>query len=154
MLIVENVATELDINTLQFSCPEQVTILSYTHRVYEAPLSDKSKPLIKKWSDSIKTVNKELEKNNRQASIIDHSIRGISDLISNNFTTPDKKNISSEELIKLTNFYTDKIATLKEKANLLLETRNTMYEKLTSSRIRLPNWNRMFKMKEVRKPDN
>ena len=137
VIVLDNVATELDLNTLQFTCPEQVTILSYTHRIYEAPLSDKSQPLIKKWSDSIKTISKEFEKNNRQASIIENAIRNISDLINNNFTTPDKKNISSEELIKLTNFYTDKIVGLKEKTNLLLEQRNIMSEKIAELRDKI-----------------
>jgi hypothetical protein len=34
-VIINNVALAPDINTLQISCPENITILSYKHRVYQ-----------------------------------------------------------------------------------------------------------------------
>ena len=129
-VVIKNVATDLDINTIQINCPEQVTLLSYAHRIFEEPYQDNVIILIRKWNDSIKVLNKESDKLGKNNIIIDQSIQSITQLITNNFTTPDKKNINGEELIKLTNYYTDKVSALREKSYLLQEQRNNIAEKI------------------------
>ncbi len=129
-IILNNIATEIDLNSVQIACPEQVTILSYTHRIIDEPISEKLKSTIDKWKDSIKLLNKESEKCTKNTQIAETAIQNINELIKNNFTSPGKVNISGDELIKLTNYYTDKISTLKEKINQLNDLIEQVNEKI------------------------
>src|SRR5699024_10920833 len=57
-------------------------------------------------------------------------------LIENNFTTPDKKNISSEELVKLTEYYTRKVADTRRSIYDLTLRKNDLQHLLTKLRLR------------------
>ena len=107
VLIINGVALQPDLATIQANCGEQVSILSWQHRMYYKPPAP---PVTRRQPDSIAILQKEIGVTDNEIFIQEDAIRRISQLIENNFTTPDKKNISSEELIKLTEFYTRKVA--------------------------------------------
>lgn len=114
-VIIGNVSLYPDINTLQVACPENVTILSYKHRIFYSTPEVKPDPYILKASDTIKLLQKQIGAFNNDVYINEDIINRTAELIKNNFTTPDKQNIKSDELIKLTTFYTDKISLIKQK---------------------------------------
>lgn len=114
-VIINNVSLYPDINTLQVACPENVTILSYKHRIFYNTPEVKPDPYVSKAADTIKLLQKQIAVFNNEAYINEDVINRTAELIKNNFTTPDKQNIKSDELIKLTGFYTDKISTIKQK---------------------------------------
>ena len=114
-VIISNVALYPDINTLQVACPENVTILSYKHRIFYNTPTVKPDPYIIKANDTIKQLQKQINVHNNETYINDDIINRTAELIKNNFTTPDKQNIKSDELIKLTTFYTEKISNIKQK---------------------------------------
>jgi len=118
-IVINNIATELDLNTLQISCPENITILSSINRTIEQPVAEKNKPLLNKWQDSLKLLEKQLKTTQRAYEVAEGNSKRISDLILNSVNGTNKSSISSDEIIKLSNFYTDKISTLKEKLNQL-----------------------------------
>ncbi len=113
-IIISQVSFQPDINTLQISCPEDVTILSYTHRVYTKPTPPIPPGPTIKWMDSIRLLQKQESSIANDISVQLEMLQKTSQLIDHNFTTPDKKNIVGDELIKLTNFYTEKINLIRK----------------------------------------
>ncbi len=139
-LIINDIALQPDINTLQLSCPENVTILSYYHRVYVAPVV--IIPLTaSKSNDTIKLLQKLVDALVYEYNTNEDVLRRISSLVENNFTTPDKKNISSAELIRLTDYYTNQVRMIKQKLYDLHLKRLENEEKITeiTNRIALGN---------------
>jgi len=136
-LIIDNVSLYPDINTLQISCPENVTILSYKHRIFTKPATPKPPTPPSKLYDTIKLLQKQIGSINNEININDDQMRRIESLIVNNFTTPDKKNINSDELVKLTTFYTDKIKNIKQRIFDLQEKRTDLNTKINEINDRL-----------------
>lgn len=122
-VVINNIAVSPDINSFQISCPDDVTIMSYLHRVYIKPVNKTTNPMIVKYSDSIKKLQSKLSLIKNNININEDQLRRLTNLIENNFTTPDKKNINSDELIKLSTYYGEKVKQLKsESYNLSLNT--------------------------------
>ncbi len=129
-VVISNIALQPDINTLQVACPENVTILSYYHRIF-TPTVPPTPPIPPSKSyDTIKILQKRIGALRNQYSIQEDVLRRISALIDNNFTTPDKQNISSAELIKLTNYYTAQVKDIRDKLYDLDQQRIELDEKV------------------------
>lgn len=112
-IVINNVSLIIDDNTLRISCPENVTLLAYSHRTRNGlPVIHQSGNYSKIY-DSIKYFQKQILYLKNKVDLNSNIITRLTSLIENNFTTPDKRNINSDELIKLANYYTDKIAALK-----------------------------------------
>lgn len=127
-IVFNQLAWYVDINTLQISCPEYVTILSYKHRVFTPETIQKPKPEPTKWLDSIKLLQRQIVNLNSDINIKNESHQKLTVLIETNFNSPDKKNIVSDELIKLANYYTDKLAVLKQQIHEITVKRNDVQE--------------------------
>lgn len=112
-LVINNIAMNPDINTIQIKCPDEVTILSYLHNVYTKPVLPVTNPLINRYKDSIKRFQSKIDFIGNNININEDQLKRLTYLIENNFTTPDKKNISSEELIKLAGYYGEKVKQIK-----------------------------------------
>ena len=124
IVVINNIALQPDINTMQITCPENVTILSFYHRLYSKPRPVVVKPVNQLQQDSLKKLQKALNASSNEYSINEDVLARINALIENNFTRPDKKDISSEELIKLTNFYTGQIKQIRQKLFDLQQQKN------------------------------
>jgi uncharacterized protein (TIGR02231 family) len=151
-LIINNVSLYPDMNTLQISCPENVTILSYKHRIYSKPPIVVPPPTYQKSYDSIKNYQKQIKGFTNDQSIKNDMIVRITKLIENNFTTPDKKNISSDELVKLTTYYTEKISLLNQQVFDLQEKVNNLNELIAAIEDRLNQLSQENKPVEQPKP--
>lgn len=136
-IVINNVSLYPDINTIQLSCPEFATILSFSHRIYYKPSIPKPLPNHKKSYDTINQLQKTAAWFFNQAAVNEDVINRTTRLIENNFITPDKKNISSEELIKLTAFYTDKISLLKQRNYDISVKRDSINQKIEEINNRL-----------------
>ncbi|RYG49972.1 MAG: mucoidy inhibitor MuiA family protein [Chitinophagaceae bacterium] len=133
ILIVDDVALQPDLATLQVNCGDNVSILSWQHRVFYKPAVVQP---TRKEHDSIPLLQKEINATENEIGIGEDMIRRVSMLIENNFTTPDKKNISSEEIVKLTEYYTRKIADTKRSVYSLQLKRNNLQLLLSQVRLR------------------
>ena len=129
-VVISNIALQPDINTLQVACPENVTILSYYHRIFTPTIPPTPPIPPSKSYDTIKILQKRIGALRNQYSIQEDVLRRISALIDNNFTTPDKQNISSAELIKLTNYYTAQVKDIRDKLYDLDQQRIELDEKV------------------------
>jgi uncharacterized protein (TIGR02231 family) len=136
-IVIGNVSLYPDINTIQMSCPEYATILSLSHRIYYKPTIPKPHPNHTKSYDTIKQLQKTAALYFNQSVINEDVINRTTKLIENNFITPQKKNISSEELIKLSLFYTDKISLLKQRNYEISVRRDSINEKIAEINNRL-----------------
>ncbi len=132
ILIIDDIALQPDLASLQVSCGENVSLLSWQHRQYYKPKI----PVPTKEHDSVPLLQKEINATDNEIGIHDDMIRRVSGLIENNFTTPDKKNISSEEIVKLTEYYTRKIADTKRTLFNLQLKRTTLQKLLAELQLR------------------
>ena len=151
-IIINSVSLYPDINTIQLSCPEYATILSFTHRIYYKPPVPKPLPNHTKSYDTIKQLQKIAALYFNQAAINEDVMNRTTKMIENNFITPDKKNISSEELIKLSAYYTDKISTLKQRNYEIGVKRDSVNQKIDEINNRLQQQDDVESITEQPKP--
>ncbi len=151
-VVINNISLNPDINTIQIACPENVTILSYTHRIFYKDQGVKPVPLNLKSYDTIKQLQKKVLDFNNEININTEMLDKISKMIENNFTTPDKKNINAEELIKLTVYYSDRVNTIRQKNYTLKNEINLCNEKIDEINNRLANIESEINNQEERKP--
>jgi hypothetical protein len=90
IVVINNIALQPDINTMQITCPENVTILSFYHRLYSKPRPVVVKPVNQLQQDSLKKLQKALNASSNEYSINEDVLARINALIENKFTRPDK----------------------------------------------------------------
>lgn len=140
-VIIDNVALTPDINTFQISCPENMTILSYKHRIYQKPPVIKPNPIEAKALDSIKSLEKSVMVFNNEINITDDAVKRLTNLIEINVNAKEKNNIQSEDLIKIANYYTEKISFNKQRVFSLTIKRDSCNQKIDEIRNRLNEFN-------------
>lgn len=140
-LVINQVAFYPDVNTMQISCPEHVTILSYKHRIHTVYPPVKPIPQPTRLLDSLKGLQRQYNALNNDISIKQEALQKMAYLIENNFNSTDKKTIISDELIKLTNYYTDKLMLIKQTVYELQVKRNDIQEKIDEINRRILEWN-------------
>jgi uncharacterized protein (TIGR02231 family) len=140
-LVINQVAFYPDVNTIQISCPEHVTILSYKHRIHTVYPPVKPIPQPTRLLDSLKWLQRQYQALNNDITIKQEALQKMAYLIENNFTSPDKKTILSDELIKLTNYYTDKLMLIKQNVFELQVKRNDIQERIDEINRRIQEWN-------------
>lgn len=151
-VIISNVAMQPDINTLQVACPENITILSFYHRIYTEPAKPRPALQPAKGYDTIKLLQRQVAAIVNEYQINEEVLRKISGLIENNFVTPDKKYISSTELVKLTNYYTGQVKQIRQKLFELHVKRTDTEEMISQISIRLSQTNQQEPITENPKP--
>lgn len=131
-VVIDNLSQRLDESSFRLGCPENVTILSYQFMLYQKPIVIPDNP---KHADSVKTLQRSLASVQNEIVITDEQLRKVAALIENNFTTTDKKNIVSAEVIRLTEYYIQKIKELKSASYSL----NVRYQDLSTQLTNLVN---------------
>jgi uncharacterized protein (TIGR02231 family) len=123
-VVINDIALQPDASTIQIGCPDNVTILSYQHRIFTKP------PPQVKANDTLKLLQKQLKDVTNEYTINEDVLKRITVLIDNHFTTDNKKDISGTELIKLTEYYSGKVVVLKNKSYELLLKREEITDKI------------------------
>lgn len=106
-VIIENIANTMDANTIQISVPESVVLLSYRFNQKTIVLSQPN-PAIKRVSDSIKLMQKHLTVATNEATVTTELLDKTSRLIET-YSSGATKNLTTTDLIKLLDFYTNKV---------------------------------------------
>lgn len=106
-IVINYLGTNIDLNSLQVSCPEEVALLSQKYRVYypPAPVIVKTKQ-IKAWEDSIQLLQKEIGRIGSTIAIEQETLAKTGLLIE---STAENKTLTSTEVLKLVEYYTAKI---------------------------------------------
>jgi uncharacterized protein (TIGR02231 family) len=115
-IIISQLSTSIDINSLQINVPENVALLSQRFALFTPVVPVVINPLIKKLQDSIKLIQKEQGRINNLIAIEQATLDKTNILIELAMKEISNKTISSDEAIKLINANTAKIE--KAKNNL------------------------------------
>jgi Domain of unknown function (DUF4139)/N-terminal domain of unknown function (DUF4140) len=131
IIIINQLSTNVDINSLQISVPEDVALLSHTYNVYypAKPTTIKSRE-VEKLEDSILLMLKEISRIDNLIAIDQEVLTKTGLLIESAVNNSDNKTITSAELLKLVEYYNAKIE--KSKTNIYNHNQNI---KLQNKRI-------------------
>ncbi len=123
IIIISQLSTTVDINSLQVSVPEDVALLSQHYKVFypTAPPVVKSKEA-EKLEDSIVIIQKEIGRISNLIGIEQEILVKTGLLIETTINTSGNKTITSEELLKLLEYYNARID--KSKTNIYNHNQN------------------------------
>ena len=145
-IVISQLSTNIDINSLQISVPEDVALMSHKFQVFYpvAPIMVKSKE-VEKLEDSVKLVQKEIGRINNLIAIDQEILTKTGLLIEAAIKSNGNKEITSAELLKLVDYYNAKISTSKNSIynhNLNVSLQNekivTYRKKITELTIKAP----------------
>jgi uncharacterized protein (TIGR02231 family) len=135
-IVVKNVADYLNENTVQIGAPSNVTVLSvqFTNNYISEYEIDEKSPLIKKVRDSIKLIEKEIQKiNNAKES----EIKSIELLDKNQQVSGLNSGLNVAELMKMMAFYKVKRNESRNAIDVLEDRRIKLNETLSNLRNKL-----------------
>lgn len=117
IIVISQLSTNIDLNSLQISVPEDVALLSQRYSVYYpvAPPVVKNKEA-ERLEDSIAFLQKDIGRINNLITIEQEILTKTGLLIETTVTTSGNKTITSDELLKLLEYYNGKIE--KSKTNI------------------------------------
>lgn len=136
-IVVNNLSTNVDINSLQISCPEEVALLSHRYNVIypSVPLIVKSREM-ERLEDSIKLLQKAIRRNGSLIAIEQETLTKTGALIEAT-VGGGGKTITSTEVLKLVEYYNAKIEKAKTNIFNYEQQEKTMNEQLHDLNQRL-----------------
>jgi len=133
-IIINQLSTNVDINSLQISVPEEVALLSHKYNVYYPVKPQVVKNIqVEKLEDSITLLQKEIGRIDNLIVIDQEILTKTGLLIETTIKTSGNKTITSDELVKLMEYYNNKIDKSKTSIynhNLNIKVQNTRIEEL------------------------
>ena len=110
VIVINQLSTNIDINSLQISCPENVALLSHKYSVFTPPpaavIINKE---AEKLGDSVKILLKETNRLDNLILIEEETLTKTGTLIESTVANNGSKPLSSTEVLKLVDYYTAKI---------------------------------------------
>jgi uncharacterized protein (TIGR02231 family) len=111
-IIIDNLSTQIDEQSLQISCPEWISLLSQRFSVfYPTNITPAAKPniLVNKMKDSITILNKRIESLQNKIHIEETTLAKTDKLIEATIATSTQKTALTDEVLKLIAYNTQKI---------------------------------------------
>ncbi len=130
-IIISQLSTSLDPNSIQISVPENVVLLSQNFMVFTPTVPVIVNPMVKKWQDSILLFQKEQAKNDNQSDIENTILEKTGRMIELTIAKTDSRAISGDDALKLINYYSAKIEKAKSNLFQLKLARNVLSEQIT-----------------------
>jgi uncharacterized protein (TIGR02231 family) len=117
IIVINNLSTNIDINSLQVSVPEDVALLSQRYSVYypTVPPVAKTKE-VERMEDSITLLQKDISRIDNLIVIDQEILTKTGLLIETTINTSGNKTVTSDEVLKLLEYYNIKIE--KSKTNI------------------------------------
>ncbi|MCP9750419.1 DUF4139 domain-containing protein [Ferruginibacter sp. HRS2-29] len=136
-IVINQLSTAVDVNSLQISVPDNVALLSHKYTIYYPTAVAVKNPLTKKMQDTVVLINTELRKNRNLTYIEEQTLEKTGRLVETVIANSGNKTVSAEDALKLISAYTAKIEkartnifNLKE-AEMLINSRLTaLYERI------------------------
>lgn len=117
IIVINQLSTSIDINSLQISVPEDVALLSQHYKIfYPVPVPTTKSREVEKMEDSILLLQKEIGRIDNLIVIDQEILTKTGLLIENSVNNSGNKTITSDELLKLLEYYNTKIE--KSKTNI------------------------------------
>ena len=135
IIVISQLSTSIDINSLQISVPEDVALLSQHYKVFYpvVPPVVKSKEQ-EKLEDSIGLLQKEITRIDNLIGIEQEILTKTGLLIETTINTSGNKTITSDEVLKLLEYYNTKIE--KSKTNIYNHNQNKLAQNKRIEEIR------------------
>ena len=116
-IVINQLSTAIDVSSLQVSVPEHVALLSQAYSVYTPPVP----PVVKskeaeRMEDSVKLLQKDISRFDNQIVIDQEILTKTGLIIEATINTSGNKTVTSEEVLKLLEYYNAKIE--KSKTNI------------------------------------
>lgn len=110
IIVIDQVSTQVDINSLQISCPENIALLSQRYTLFYpvAPVVVKNKETMR-LEDSILLVQKEIGRIDNLVVIEQEILTKTGVLIETAVSTNGNKTVESSEILKLVDYYNARI---------------------------------------------
>jgi uncharacterized protein (TIGR02231 family) len=111
-IVIDKLSTQMDVNSLQISCPENVSLLAQQFTVYYPivkPKPIKINLITKRIEDSIKAINKAIRMVNSKIEIEQTVLIRTEKLIENTIATSANKTALTAEVLKLIDYNNAKI---------------------------------------------
>jgi uncharacterized protein (TIGR02231 family) len=110
IIVINGLSTQVDISSLQISCPDQVALLSQRYTVYYPPAIERIKSRdVLRLEDSIAQTGKEISRINNQVLIEQELLNKTGALIEATVSNSGNKTMSSAEVLKLVDYYNSRI---------------------------------------------
>lgn len=149
VIVINNLSTNIDINSLQISLPEDVALLSQRYQVFypTAPVYIKLKEVLQK-EDSIVAIQKEISRIQNLIGIEKKIIEKTGLLIESSVTKSGDKSFTGDELLKLLEYYNSKID--KSETNIFNHNQNiaAQNQKIADIRLRIAAFDNKINAKE------
>jgi uncharacterized protein (TIGR02231 family) len=134
-IVISQLSTTVDVNSLQISVPEDVALLSQRYSIYNPP----AKPVVRnkeaeRMEDSIELIQKEINRINNLAAIDQEILTKTGLLIETTVSTSGNKTVESAEVLKLLEYYNAKIE--KSKTNIFNHQQNINVQNAKIAAIR------------------
>ena len=114
IIVISQLSTSADLNSLQVSVPEEVALLSQRYSVFYPSLPPVVKSRdIEKLEDSIQLMNREISRLDNLLQIDQEVLTKTGALIEGSLNNIGDKTLSGEELLKLVEYYTARIEKIK-----------------------------------------
>jgi uncharacterized protein (TIGR02231 family) len=136
-IVINQLSTNVDINSLQISCPEDIALLSHRYTVFDppTPLIVKSKEM-ERLEDSINVVQKTIRRNANLMAIEKETLAKTGALIEATVSNSNKT-LTSAEVLKLVEYYNAKIEKAKTNIFNYEQSEKTLNEQISDIRKRI-----------------
>ncbi len=135
IIVINQLSTKIDVNSLQISVPEDVALLSQRYSVYYPVVPPIAKTReVERLEDSITLVQKEIGRIDNLIVIDQEILTKTGLLIETTINTSGNKTVTSEEVLKLLEYYNNKIE--KSKTNIYNHKQNIVAQNIRIAEIR------------------
>jgi len=138
IIVIDKLGTNVDLSSLQISCPEDVALLSHRYAVFTPPQPVWVKPPIAVlMEDSIETIREEITRVDLFINIEQEILTKTGVLLETTVSTSGNKTVTSAEVLKLVDYYNDKIEKTKTKIYTHQQVKNKLSKKITEIQKRI-----------------
>ena len=110
VIVINRISTNVDLNSLQISVPENVALLSHSYSIFQPqPPKIEKTPLIRLMEDSIQTLQENIGKIESLIAIQSEILKKTGTMLESTVTADNSKLITSAEVLKLVEYYNQKI---------------------------------------------
>ena len=139
-IIIDKLSTQLDVNSLQISCPDNVALLAQQYEIYYPTVKQLPKinnALQKILTDSIRLTSKAIGSLQNKATIEEATLFSTEKLITQTIATSANKTSLTADVLKLIEYNNQKIMTNKQNIYNLTTSISTLNELLQELQNRL-----------------
>lgn len=137
-IVIDHVSTQIDLNSLQISCPENISLLSQQFLLYTPagkPVTEN--PLTLKIRDTIKELGRQVAVIQNKIDIDETVLNKTDKLIESTIATSGSKTALTAEVLKLIDYYNDIITKNKKSIFENRQQVNEIQDKIAAANTRL-----------------